>query len=176
MISRLRFQIQSNLKYDLIKTIFEAAGVSALAVPIWLSLRPRLLPPIETSILVAVWLFCTLTIALVRVLNCRLMILPPRLEYVSQRLNAAGYKRRGADVAICLPIRNRPRWWHSGLAESQLLAAQIDFFSEDGRQVEAGCSGLWLDERKRQTSMGYGETKELIVAVIKADQNVGLFV
>jgi hypothetical protein len=176
MISRLRFQIRGNLKYDLIKTVFEAASATSVAILIWLSLRPRLLPPVESGTLLGIWLFSTLTIALVRVLNCRLMILAPRLEYVSERPDAAGYKRRGADVAICLPIRNRPRWWHSGLAESQLLTAHLDFFSEDGRQVEADCSGMWLDERKRQISMRYGETKELIVAVLKADRNVGLFV
>ncbi len=159
-------QIRGNLKYDLLKKLAQVLGQCGMLVVVLNFVTQWLSRPVQNRTLLAVLDRFQAGMLLVgRAMSCRLMMLAPRLEWVSQYQNGTGYKRPGRDAALVLPIKNQPRWWHSGLAEGQRLSAHIDFFSEDGRQLESCYHALWVNEQNSEVSMGHGEVKELIVAV-----------
>src|SRR5439155_7486723 len=114
-----------------------STGLATMLTTAWFYFHNWLLQPASNATLLGIWAGSALLMTLAWVLNCRLMILEPRLEAISQFPNGTGYKRPGRDTALILPIKNQPRWWHSGLVETQRLSAHIEFFSEDGQKLES---------------------------------------
>src|SRR5947207_4166779 len=108
MLSGLWSQIRGSLPYDLLKAAIRSTGLATMLTTAWFYFHNWLLQPASNATLLGIWAGSALLMTLAWVLNCRLMILEPRLEAISQFLNGTGYKRPGRDTALILPIKNQP--------------------------------------------------------------------
>ena len=172
---KLWLQIRGNAKWDTLSAACKALMGGGLLTGAWSSVRWWLIQPVQSSTLVSVWLICALLFWVLLMMNGKLTLLDPSVEFVSQRPEGTGYKRPGSDMAIVLPFKNRSSWWHSGLSQLQVITAHIDFFTEEGKLIESCYGGMWLNECSSEIVIPPGQTRYLIVAV-KEHTKHGYFV